>query len=208
MIIRLGNKLPLYYLRPVKNVIICRFVTSTCVLDYDTVGGGDKFGNVWVVKLPKGVSDDLSNATGSRLLWDQGLLNGAANKIDLVTHYHLGEAVTAISKCALVPGGREAMIVSTVMGGIYALMPFQSKEDIDFYQHLEMFMRQECPNLCQRDHLSYRSYFQPVKDTFDGDLCELYGLMPSAKQKEFADDVNRTPLEVMKKLEETRNSLI
>ena len=68
-----------------------------------------------------------------------------------------------------------------------------------------MFMRQECPNLCQRDHLSFRSYFQPVKDTIDGDLCERYVNLPYAKQKELADDVDRTPAEMMKKLEESRN---
>jgi splicing factor 3B subunit 3 len=66
-------------------------------------------------------------------------------------------------------------------------------------------MRQECVNLCQRDPLSFRSYFQPVKGTVDGDLCERYGTMPYAKQKELADDVSSTPAEIMKKLEETRN---
>jgi splicing factor 3B subunit 3 len=111
-------------------------------------------------------------------------------------------------KCALVPGGEQAIIVGTVMGGIYAFLPFRRKEDVDFFQHLEMYMRQEWPNLVQRDHLSYRSYFTPVKDTVDGDLCEQYGRMPLNKQKEIADDLNRTPTEMMKKLEETRNSLL
>ena len=89
--------------------------------------------------------------------------------------------------------------------GLFAFVPFTSKEDVKLYQHLEMFMRQECPNLCQRDHLSFRSYFQPVKDTIDGDLCERYVNLPYAKQKELADDVDRTPAEMMKKLEESRN---
>jgi splicing factor 3B subunit 3 len=53
--------------------------------------------------------------------------------------------------------------------------------------------------------LSYRSYFQPVKHTVDGDLCERYVHLPYAKQKEYADDVDRTPAEMVKKLEETRN---
>ena len=158
--------------------------------------------------MPKGISDDVDNPSGSRMLWDQGLLNGAANKVDLLTHYYLGETVTSMTRCALVPGGSEAIVCSTVMGGIYAFLPFKSKEDIDFYHHLEMYMRQEWPNFCQRDHLSFRSYFQPVKDTIDGDLCERYGYMPASKQKELADDLNRTPIEVMKKLEETRNFLI
>lgn len=185
-----------------------RFVSASCVLDYDTVGGADKFGNVWVLQLPHKASDDVENATGSRLLWDQGLLNGAPSKADMLTHYFLGEAPTSMFKCRLVPGGREVMLVATVMGGIYAFLPFSAKEDIDFYQHLEMYMRQEWPSLVQRDHLSYRSYFMPVKNTVDGDLCERYSSMPASKQKELADDLNRTPTEMMKKLEDTRNSLL
>ena len=38
-----------------------------------------------------------------------------------------------------------------------------SFQDIDFFQHLEMHMRSEQPSLCGRDHLSYRSYYFPVK---------------------------------------------
>jgi splicing factor 3B subunit 3 len=185
-----------------------RFVSASCILDYDTVGGADKFGNVWVLQLPHKANDDVENAAGSRMLWDQGLLNGAPNKADTLTHYFLGEAPTAMFKCRLVPGGREVMLVATVMGGIYAFLPFSAKEDIDFYQHLEMYMRQEWPSLVQRDHLSYRSYFMPVKNTVDGDLCERYSSMPPSKQKELAEDLNRTPTEMMKKLEDTRNSLL
>mmetsp|Transcript_25467 Transcript_25467/g.37560 ORF Transcript_25467/g.37560 Transcript_25467/m.37560 type:complete len:1258 (-) Transcript_25467:112-3885(-) len=185
-----------------------RYMTTSCILDYDTVAGADKFGNVWVLQLPFKANDDIDNPTGSRLLWDQGLLNGAPTKAQLLTHFHLGEAVTSMVKCSFVPGGEEAIIVATVMGGIYAFLPFRRKDDVEFFQHLEMYMRQEWPSLVQRDHLSYRSYFQPVKDTVDGDLCEQYGRMPPSKQKEIADDLNRTPPEMMKKLEETRNSLL
>ena len=36
------------------------------------------------------------------------------------------------------------------------LYPFTSREDCDFFQHLEMHMRQEHPPLLGRDHLAYR----------------------------------------------------
>ena len=36
-------------------------------------------------------------------------------------------------------------------------------QDIQFFQHLEMYMRQEHATLCGRDHLHYRSYYIPVK---------------------------------------------
>ena len=66
-------------------------------------------------------------------------------------------------------------------------------------------MRQEYTSLCQRDHLSYRSYFQPVKHTIDCDLCERYISLSAAKQRELADDVDRSPIEIVKKLEEMRD---
>lgn len=55
-----------------------------------------------------------------------------------------------------------------------ALVPFTSREDMDFFSHLEMHLRQEHPPLSGRDHMSYRSSYFPVKDVIDGDLCEQY----------------------------------
>ena len=39
-------------------------VSTFCVLDYDTVVGADKFGNVFVLRLPAETSDDVDNPTG------------------------------------------------------------------------------------------------------------------------------------------------
>ena len=55
-----------------------------------------------------------------------------------------------------------------------ALVPFTSREDVDFFQHLEMHLRQEHPPLCGRDHLAFRGSYLPVKDVIDGDLCEQF----------------------------------
>lgn len=55
-----------------------------------------------------------------------------------------------------------------------SLLPFTSREDMDFFSHLEMHLRQESPPLSGRDHMSYRSSYFPVKDVIDGDLCEQY----------------------------------
>ena len=55
-----------------------------------------------------------------------------------------------------------------------AMLPVMSREDVDFFVHLEMYLRQENPPLCGRDHLAFRSAYFPVKDVVDGDLCEQY----------------------------------
>ena len=102
----------------------------------------------------------------------------------------------------------EAIVYATIMGRIGALVPFASRNDMDFYTHLEMYMRQEKPPLLGRDHLSYRSSFIPVKNVADGDLCEQFALLPAEKQKSVAEDLDLTPTEVLKKLEDFRNRLL
>jgi splicing factor 3B subunit 3 len=46
-----------------------------------------------------------------------------------------------------------------------------------------------------------------VKDVIDGDLCEQYSQLPAAKQKSIADELERTPGEILKKLEDIRNQV-
>ncbi|EQC32637.1 hypothetical protein SDRG_09613 [Saprolegnia diclina VS20] len=183
-----------------------RAVTASALLDYDTMAGGDKFGNIFVTRLPSEVSDEVENPSGNRILWDAH--HGAPNKVEQVCQFHVGEAITSMVRTRLVPVGMEAIVYTTVMGRIGALIPFSSREDIDFATHLEMYMRQEAPPLCGRDHLSYRSYFIPVKDVADGDLCDQFGALPNDKQLKVAQDLDRTPLEVLKKLEDIRNRLL
>ncbi|KAL3669331.1 hypothetical protein V7S43_005707 [Phytophthora oleae] len=185
-----------------------RFITSSVLLDYDTLCGADKFGNVFVSRLPSEVSDEIDNPTGNRILWDSGLLNGAPNKLEQVAQFHVGDVVTSMVRASLVPGGTEAILYATILGRIGALIPFTSREDVDFYTHLEMYMRQEQPPLCGRDHLSYRSYYIPVKNVTDGDLCEQFSSLSVEKQASVAEDLDRTPAEVLKKLEDIRNRLL
>ena len=84
------------------------------------------------------------------------------------------------------------------------LVPFTSHEDHDFFQHLEMHMRAENPPICGRDHLSYRSYYYPVKNIIDGDLCEQFNTLDASKQKSISEELDRLPADVSKKLEDIR----
>lgn len=182
-----------------------RFISCTCVLDYDTVATADKFGNVAVIRLPPNISDDVDeDPTGNKALWDRGLLNGASQKAETAAVFHIGEVVTSLQKSTLIPGGSEALVYTTLSGCVGALVPFTARDDHDFFLHLEMHMRAEASPLCGRDHLSYRSYYFPVKNVIDGDLCEQYNALEPAKQKSIAADLERTPAEVSKKLEDIR----
>lgn len=186
-----------------------RWITSSTMLDYDTVCGGDKFGNIFISRLPSQVSDDVEkDPTGTKLKLEQGLLSGAPHKLEDVAVFHVGELVTTVTKASLVPGAPEAIIYTTIMGGVGAIVPFTSREDIDFFSHLEMHLRQEHPPLCGRDHLSFRSAYFPVKNVIDGDLCEQFSVLDPEKQGQIAQELDRSPMEVLKKLEDMRNRLL
>jgi splicing factor 3B subunit 3 len=91
-----------------------------------------------------------------------------------------------------------------------------------------MHLRTEYTSLCGRDHASFRSYYYPIKvsnyflfsiffclrfnsfnlfyikSVIDGDLCEKFSNLDSARQKTIAEELDRTPNEVLKRLEDIR----
>lgn len=182
-----------------------RWITTSSVLDYSTVATADKFGNIAVIRLSSSITDDVDeDPTGAKALWDRGLLNGASQKADFIANFHVGEICMSLQRATLIPGGSESLVYTTLSGTVGVLVPFTSHEDQDFFQHLEMHMRSENPPLCGRDHLSFRSYYYPLKNVIDGDLCEQFNAIDAAKQKSIAEDLDRTSSEVSKKLEDIR----
>lgn len=141
-----------------------RWLTASHHVDFDTMAGADKFGNVYFVRLPQDVSEEIEeDPTGGKIKWEQGKLNGAPNKVEEIVQFHVGDVVTCLQKASMIPGGSESIMYGTVMGSIGALHAFTSRDDVDFFSHLEMHMRQEYPPLCGRDHMAYRSAYFPVK---------------------------------------------
>lgn len=94
------------------------------------------------------------------------------------------------------------------MGSITAFLPFETKEELDFFTHLEMYLRIESQPLSGRDHVMFRSSYAPVKDVIDGDLCEIFPTLDLSKQRVLAEELNRNPNEVNKKLEQARLKII
>ena len=115
--------------------------------------------------------------------------------------------MTCVRKANLAIGSTEVIVYTGLLGTVGVLIPFTSREDVDFFSHLEMYLRQDAPPLCGRDHLSYRSYYMPVKNVIDGDLCEQFSLLAPEKQAQMAQELDRTPSEVLKKLEDFRNKV-
>lgn len=182
-----------------------KWAVSSCQIDYDTIALGDKFGSFFVTRLDPEVSKAIEeDKTGNFGMYDRGRMQGAAHKLSNAASFYLGDMVTSISKTALVPGGRELMVYTTISGTIGIMVPFTSKEDVEFFQLLEMALRQEVVLLSGRNHLAYRSAYMPVHHVIDGDLCELYNSLPNDKKRMIADGLDRNVSEVSKKLDDFR----
>ncbi|KAK0225582.1 CPSF A subunit region-domain-containing protein [Armillaria fumosa] len=182
-----------------------RWISAVTMVDYNTVACGDRFGNIFVNRLDSKVSDQVDDdPTGAGILHEKGQLMGAPHKTKMLCHFHVGDLVTSIHKVSLVAGGREVLLYTGLHGTIGILVPFVSKEDVDFISTLEQHMRTDQASLVGRDQLSWRGYYTPVKGVVDGDLCETFATLPGPKQSSIAGELDRTVGEVLKKLEQLR----
>ncbi|KAI1178303.1 Pre-mRNA-splicing factor rse-1 [Nemania sp. FL0916] len=182
---------------------IARWTTCTALVDYETIFGGDKFGNLWVVRCPEKTSAEVDES-GRELSHIREYLHGAPNRLNLMAHVFVHDVPTSICKTNLVVGGQDVILWSGLQGTIGVVIPFLAREDADFFQSLEMHMRSEGPPLSGRDHLMYRSYYAPVKGVIDGDLCERYRLLDNDKKQRIADELDRSVREIERKISDVR----
>lgn len=77
-----------------------RCLTSACHVDFDTMAGADKFGNIYFVRLPQDVSNKI----------DQGNLVGAPHKVETIVQFHVGDVVTCMQRVSLILGGLECVM--------------------------------------------------------------------------------------------------
>ena len=124
--------------------------------------------------------------------------------MESLAEYFSGDIITSIHRTALLSGGREVLLTTSILGSISIYVPFISKEDVEFFQMLEMHMRAEAPPLAGREHLLYRSYYIPVKNVIDGDLCEQFNSLPPEKRRMIAEELDRSVTDVQKKIEDIR----
>ena len=60
-----------------------------------------------------------------------------------IANFFIGDLGTTLCKTSLMSTSNAVILYGTSMGGIGALYPFDSKEDVDFFLHLEMYLRIE-----------------------------------------------------------------
>jgi splicing factor 3B subunit 3 len=184
---------------------INRWTNCTAMVDYESVAGGDKFGNIWIVRCPEKASIEADeDGAGAHLQHSREYLHGTNHRVSLMTHYYAQDVPTSISKTNLVVGGQEVLLWSGIQGTVGVFIPLVSREDADFFQSLESHLRSEDPPLAGRDHLIYRGYYVPVKGVIDGDLCERFALLPNDKKQLIAGELDRSVREIERKISDIR----
>lgn len=180
---------------------ISRWTTCSTMVDYESVAGGDKFGNMFIVRSPEKASTEADEEqTGLHLVNARDYLHGTSHRLSLMCHFFTQDILTSITKTSLVVGGQDVLLWSGLMGTIGVFIPFVSREDTDFFQSLEQHLRTEDSPLAGRDHLMYRGYYAPAKGVIDGDLCERYTLLPNDKKQMIAGELDRSVREIERKI--------
>lgn len=190
------------------DTITPRYITSNLLLDYDTSAHADKFGNITISRVEmKGYAEMGTEASWNKSQFSS-CLNGAPLKLRDLAHFYVGDTVTSMERCRLIPSGEECIVYATILGQIGVLVPFRSKTDVEFFSALEMHMRQYHKPVTGNEHLRFRSYYHPVKSVIDGDLCELFGSLTPSDQQAIAEELAKEPPAVLRKLENLRTAVL
>ena len=87
------------------------------------------FLNPFQVRLPSSINDEVDeDPTGTKALWDRGLLNGASQKAETICSFHVGDTILSLEKATLIPGGSESLVYTTLSGAVGIMVPFTSHE--------------------------------------------------------------------------------
>ena len=190
---------------PFADDTISRWTTTAAMLDYETVAGGDKFGNLWVVRASEQASKEADEeGVGGYISNERSYLQGAPYRLEARAHFYTQDIPVSIQRTPLVAGGQEVLFWAGLQGTLGILIPFVSRDDVDFFGQLESTLRQEDLPLAGRDHLMYRGYYVPVKGVVDGDLCERFLRMGVDGRAKVAAEVEREGREVERKVLEMR----
>lgn len=196
--------------------IMQRQITAIQSLDTNTVIGGDKFGNLFVSRLPTSISQKLNSDLA--LKYQDTYLNGSGSRLTNLCEFFLQDIPTCLIKGTFNDGGGvESVIYTGIQGTIGILMPILTKQEVELLKKLEYSIRKnydysfemgqkEGPfNLLGKEHLKFRSYYNPLKNVIDGDLLEKFYEFPASLKIKVANELDRTPKEIAKKLSDIRN---
>lgn len=186
-----------------------RYTTSTVFLDYRTVLGGDRFGNLWVLRCPEDESTLAdSDSHGMTLINKEGFCNGSPYRFQNECNFYIQDIPTSFSRGSLIAGGSESVFYTGLQGTIGVVNPITSKSDYHFFQTLQKLVAQNYYNLTERDNLKYRSYYSPRRCVIDGDLVEKYLDLPFDKRDTIAVKMELSPEQINKRILDMRSRIV
>lgn len=186
-----------------------RQTTTFSMLDKRTVIGGDKFGSVFVNRLPEHVAQ-LQTSVLSKFSDD--FVGSRGGRLEKACDFYTQDIPVAFAKGSFVVG-TESIIYAGLQGTVGILVPLQTFQEAQFLVKLENAMRKytdpfEHDNLLGREQVRFRSYYNPPKNVIDGDFLELFGMLSLGNQIKLARELERTPGEIERKLHDLRNRAI
>jgi len=192
--------------------ILPRYVTSIEVIDFHTVAIADKFGSFTILRLPQNAEEEFSEDFASyKFRWESGYLNGAPSKFSQLCQYYFINTITSIQKINMYWSQNDVILLGDIDGKITALLPFEYKSQLDFYNHLEMYLRTADKGynfITDRDHLLFRSYYSASKGIIDGDLCTQYLNLPKLKKEFITSSLEMPNEQIVKRLDEMKEKLL
>ncbi|KAI5967274.1 RSE1 [Candida margitis] len=189
--------------------VVKRNITAWKQLDYDTVIGGDKFGNIFVSRLDREQSRQVDQdwTVLKQTARDSPNLNSCVFKLQTLCQYYIPDIITSFSLGSFNLGGEECIIYTGITGTIGVLIPLISKTEVELMHNLKLAISayNDQVNVAGKNHAKLRSYYNPVKNVFDGDFMELYLNLPLDVKLTIAKRLNKSVGEVEKKLNDVRN---
>ncbi|GAV55560.1 hypothetical protein ZYGR_0AV01920 [Zygosaccharomyces rouxii] len=249
---------------PIADDVVKRHVTALTFIDQSTVIGGDKFGNIWTLRLSREQESLIrSNFPHSleRLQQYPDLKNKAPNimecpfKLSLINHFYVNDIPTAFYLAEAVQvSDRPIILYCGLQGTIGGLVPLLTKSEVNSLRNLEnvisdaddiFYLEQENQNgfsterpadadgldkdiakplgpssngasvpegaysIVGRDPLKYRSYYAPMRNVIDGDLCETFLNRSFSEQTKLSREIGESkPEGICKQLNDIRTNYI
>ena len=176
--------------------VLPRYLTGFDLVDHHTISLIDKYGNLSVLRIPPDSEQELSEDFMTyKFKWENGYLNGAPVKFDQLCSFYYQTLQTSIQKVTFTSSQEDVLLLGDIQGTIRLLIPFEFKAELDFFKHLELYLRLPQDGysfLTDRDHLLFRSYHSSCRGVIDGDLCERFIDLNETNQELIAQNLDRT----------------
>lgn len=163
------------------------------------------------MRLDEDLKEEKKIMYNTNLKYQVGSMNGALFKLKDICNFHLGNIITSLVKTSLGKNytfsmdgekikTKNMIVYSTSMGQIGVFKPIENRDQIDFLNHLEMYLRLEYENISLRLHKAYRSLHIPVRCVFDGELLDEFKYIDDSKKLTIANDLSIEIKDVIRKL--------